>query len=82
MLGKGKDEMIRITLIEANLQCIMSICLRDDKQEMIESDDRFPKANCSSRKNYLIKTAMLEKRLTFDNSLLSRKLTACHLTNL
>jgi len=86
MLGKGKGMIIgklrTITLIEADLQYIMRIYLDDDDEEMIESDDRFSKSNYGSRKNYSIESAILEKRLTFDNSLLSGKLTIYHLTDL
>ena len=64
-----------IILIEADLQYIIRIYLGDEEEEMIESDNRFLKANYGLRKNYSIKIAILEKRLTFDNSLLSYKLT-------
>ena len=51
----------------------MRMCLEDSEEEMIELDDRFSKSNCSLRKNYSIETVTLEKRLTFDQSLLSAK---------
>ena len=86
MLGKGKGIILGklriITLIEADLQNIMRTCLGNQQEEIIESDNRFSKANYSSRKNFLIETAILEKRLTFDNSLLSTKLNVCALTDL
>ena len=86
MLGKGKGMIIgklrAIILIEADLQNIMRMHLEDSEEEMIKSDDRSSKSNCSSRTNYSIETAMLEKRLTFDQNLLSAKLIACHLTDL
>ena len=53
----------------------MRMCLEDSEEEMIELDDRFSKSNCSLRKNYSIETVTLEKRLTFDQSLLSAKST-------
>ena len=88
MLGKGKGMIIgklrTIILIEADLQCAMRVCLDydDDEEEKIESDDRFSKSNYVSRKNYSIETTTLEKKLTFNDSLLSGKLTTCHLTDL
>ena len=86
MLGKGKGMIVgklrTITLIEADLQNIMRIYLEDLDEEMIESDDRFSKSKYGSRKNYSIETAILEKRLTFDHSLISSKPTIYHLTDL
>ena len=40
------------------------------------------KSNCGSRKNYSIESALLEKRIVFDNSLLSREKNIYHLTDL
>ena len=86
MLGKGKGWIIGklriITLIEADLQFIMRMFLGGDEKELIEEDNRFSKANYGSRKNYSIESAMLEKRLVIDNSLLSGEPTMCHLTDL
>ena len=86
MLGKGKGIIVgklrTITLIEADIQNIMRIYLEDLDEEMIESDDRFSKSNYGLRKNYSIETAILEKRLTFDHSLISSKPTIYHLTDL
>ena len=63
LLSKGKGMIIgklrTITLIEADLQCTMRMCLNDDKEEKIEHDERFSKANYGSRKNYSIESAML-----------------------
>ena len=86
MLGKGKGIVLGklriIMLIEADLQYIMRIYLSDEIEELIKSDKRFLKSNYDSRKNYSIKTAILEKQLTFDSSLLSSKLIIYHLTDL
>jgi len=49
---------------------------------MIDTDDRFSSANYGLRKNFSIKTAILEKRLIFDTSLLSLKPTIYNLTDL
>ena len=77
MIGKGKGMVLGklriITLIEADLQYLMRIFLGDEIEEMIETDSRFSRANCGSRKNYSIESALLEKRLILDNSVLSGK---------
>ena len=86
ILGKGKGIILGklriITLIEADMQNIMRIYLNVGDEEWIESDVHFSKANYGSRKNYSIKTAILEKRLIFDSSLLTTKLNAYTLTDL
>ena len=86
MLGKGKGIILgklrTITLIKADLQYIMRIYLEDLKEELIELDNRFSKLNYGSRKNYSIKLVILEKRLTFDHSILSRNIVIYNLTNL
>ena len=86
MLGKGKGIILGklriITLIEADWQYIMRIYLREEDEEIIESDARFSKSNYGSWKNYSIESALLEKRLIFDYSLLSCKLTIYSLTDL
>ena len=82
--GKGMilGKLRTITLIEADLQYIMRIFLNDGKEERIEIDIRFSKSNYVSRKNYSIETALLEKRIVFDNSLISYKKNIYHLTDL
>ena len=86
MIGKGKGMVLGklwiITLIEADLQFIMRIYLGDEDQELIENDNRFSKANYGSRRNYSIETALLEKRLIFDNSMISGKETIYAITDL
>ena len=86
MIGKGKGMVLGklriITLIEADLQYLMRIFLGDEIEEMIETDSRFSSANYSSRKNYSIESALLEKRLIFDNSMLSGKKTMCTITDM
>ena len=86
MLGKGKGMIIgklrTITLIEADLQLIMRIYFKDPHEEIIETDKRFSKSNYGSRKNYSIESAILEKRLSFDNSMICRNMTIYHLTDL
>ena len=77
MIEKGKGPKLgklrTIQLIEADLQLLMRIFLglRDNKQ--IESDEMFLKSNYSSRKNYSIESAILEKWLIYDTSMLSGK---------
>ena len=86
MLGKGKGMIIgklrTITLIEADLQLIMRIYFDDQDEEIIESDERFSTSNYGSRKNYSIESAILEKRLSFDNSMINGTNTIYHLTDL
>ena len=86
MLGKGKelvlDKLRIITLIEADWQYMMRMYLGEEEEEVIEGDTRFSKSNYGSRKNYSIEPALLEKRLIFDQSLLSYKLTIYSLTDL
>ena len=86
MIGKGKGMTLGklriIALIEADWQHVMRIYLGEEEEEIIESDTRFSKSNYGSRKNYSIESALLEKRLIFDQSLLSCKLTIYSLTDL
>ena len=86
ILDKGKGMVIgklrTITLIEADLQCIMRMYLNDEKEEIIEKDKRISHSNYGSRKNYSIETALLEKRLVMDNSLITGHVTIYHLTDL
>ena len=78
MIGKLRTT----TLTEADLQFTMRKYLNENKEEKIEKDERFSKSNCGSRKNYSIETAILEKRLTVDSSLLSNKATMCNVIDL
>ena len=86
MLGKGKGWIIGklriVTLIEADSQFMMRIQLGGDAKELIEEDNRFSKANYGSRRNYSIESAILEKRLAIDNSLLSGQSMTHHMTDL
>ena len=60
----------------------MRIALSAPGQELIENDDRFSKVNFGSRKNYAISTALLQKRLVIDNSIMSSKCTIHAMTDL
>ena len=51
-------------------------------EELIEKDLRFSKANYGSRLNYSIETALLEKRIIFDNSMLTMENTIYTFTDL
>ena len=85
-LEEGKEPVIgklrNVKLVEADLQIGMRIALNSQKEELIETDNRFSKANYGSRRNYSITSALLQKRLTFDNSLISMKCTVHALTDL
>ena len=86
MLEKGKGPMIgklrTTTLTQADLQFTMRTFLNEDKEDKIKKDDVFSKSNYGPRKNDSIETEILEKRLTFDSSLLSNKATTCNMTDL
>ena len=85
-LEKGKGPVLGklwfITLIEADLQIGIRIVLDSRNEELIEKDQRFSKANCGSQKNYAIESAILEKRLTLDNSLNTLKHLVRNFTDL
>ena len=85
-LEKGKGPIIgklrTVTLIEGDLQINMRMQMATGEEELIESDNRFSTANYGSRKNYSIETAILQKRLIFDHSLLETKPTAHNFTDL
>ena len=61
---------------------MMRMYLNTLEEELIEGDKRFSKANYSSKKNFSIETAILEKQLILDNSLLSLEKTMYNLTDL
>lgn len=85
-LEKGKGPILgklrNITLIEGDLQINMRMQLSSDGEEKIEKDSRFSKSNYGSRKNYAIESAILQKRIVFDNSLNSMKPTIYNFTDL
>ena len=60
----------------------MRIFLYSDEEEIIERDPRISKANYSSRKNYSIEIAILEKRLVFDCSMINMEKTIYSFTDL
>ena len=86
ILEKGKGPVLGklriITLIEGDLQMLMWIFLQAEEEELIENDKRFAKANYGSQKKYSIETAILEKHLIMDKSLLSMNVTVYNLTDL
>jgi len=86
MLEKGKGPRLgklrTITLIEGDLQILMRIFLDAKNKELIENNERFSTANYGSRKNYSIETAILEKRLILDHSILSMAPTIYNFTDL
>ena len=68
--------------MEGDLQIGMRVLLNSDDEVLIEKDSQFLKANFGSRKNFLIASVTLQKRLTLDNSLISMKHTIYTITNL
>ena len=78
MIGKLRT----MTLIEGDLQINVRIQMSPEEEELIEGNDRFSTVNYGSQKNYSIETAILQKRLTFDHSLLETKQTVYNFTDL
>ena len=78
MLGKLRT----IELIEADIQVLMRIIVNQRNEGNIESDPRISKSNYRLRLKYSIEDAILEKRLVYDNSLLSRKYIIYNMTDL
>ena len=60
----------------------MRIHLNTNLEELIEKDSQFSTANFGLRKNCTIETAILKKRLIYDNSLIEMKKTIYNFTNL
>ena len=60
----------------------MRMFLLVEDKENIENNERISKVNYGSHKNYLIKLVILEKRIIFDNSLLTIKPTIYNLIDL
>ena len=85
-IEKGKGQILGklriIQLIEVDLQLLMRIFLLAEDEENIENDERISKVNYGSHENYSIESAILEKRIIFDNSLLITKPKICNLTDL
>ena len=50
---------------------MMRIFLNSDEEEIVERDPRISKVNYGSCKNYSIETAILEKRLIFNCSMIT-----------
>ena len=86
MLEKGKGPIINklrtIQLIEADLQLIMYISIGNQNSDNIKIDRRISKYNFGSRRNYSIKTALLEKRMIYDASKYDGKMIIYNLTDL
>ena len=70
MLEKGKGAVIRklqtIQLIEADLQLIMRIFIKNRENRSIENDFNMLQFNFRLRRNYSIEDALLEKQLIYD----------------
>ena len=60
----------------------MRIYLNHKEEELIEKDERISKSNYELRKKCLIESAIFEKRLVIDKSLISYKPTIYHLIDL
>ena len=79
ILEKGKGPILgklyTIKLIETNLQLIMRIFVGSRNNENIEKDKRLSQFNYGLRRNYLINTVILEKRLIYDASMRNGKIS-------
>ena len=86
ILEKGKGPVLgklrTIQLIEADLQLLMRIYIGGRNNEKIESNARLSKFNYGSRSNYLIETAILEKRLMYDVAIRDSKLILYNISGL
>ena len=75
MLEKVKGPVLgklrTIKLLEAGLQLIMKLFVSIRNKGNIESDERISKSNYGSRLGCSIEDAILEKRLVFDNSIVT-----------
>ena len=86
MIEKGKrpyiDKLRIIELIEGDLQLIIRIYvgLRNDRN--IQKNKNISYFNFGSRKNYSIKSALLEKRLIYDSSKYNNEITIHLLSDL
>ena len=86
MIEKGKGPVLgklrTIQLIEADLQLLMRIFVNDRNKGSIETDERISKSDCGSRPGYSIQDAILEKRLVFDNILVTGQHSIYAMTDL
>ena len=86
ILEKGKGPFLgklrTIQLIEADLQLMMRIFIGACNDENVAKDKRLSKYNYGSRRNYSIDTAILEKRLMYDNSIRDGKITIYTISDL
>ena len=71
-----------IQLIEADLQMIMRLSMKNRNIEKIEQDKRILKSNFGSRPKYSIEIAILQKRLIYDNSKLTNELIIYNMIDL
>ena len=85
MINKGKGLVVRklrtIQLIEVDLQLVMRIAFNQNKYS-IERDKRVSKNNFGSRPDYSIESAILYKRLVYDNSKLTNEVIVYNMTDL
>ena len=86
MLEKGKGPVLgklwTMQLVEVDLQLVMQIFMKYRKSSKLEIDNRILKFNFGSRKGYSIDNALLEKRLLYDSSIITRKKSTYVVTDL
>ena len=71
-----------IQLIEVDMQLLIKIFISNRNMSQIEVDNQISKYNYRSRKLYSIEIGILEKRLIYDYSRMSGKITVHNLTDL
>ena len=85
-IEKGKGPVLgklrTIQLIKADLQLLMRFFVNTRNKSSIETDERISKSNYGSRPGYSIQDAILEKKLVFDNSLVTGQHSIYAMTDL
>ena len=71
-----------IQLIEADLQILIRIFVNERNSGRIETNLRISKCDYRSRKEYSIKDVILEKRISYDNSIITGKHNVYNITDL
>ena len=77
MLDKGKEPVLgklqTIQLVEANLQLLIWVFIRNRNKIEIEKDDCYSKFNFRLRKYFSIEEVLMKKRLIYNCSIVTQK---------
>ena len=71
-----------IYLIEVYLQLMMRIVINERNSRSVKNNERVPKINYRSRKEYSVKDVILEKRIIYNSSIMIVTYTIHNITNL